>query len=170
MPENTMSSGKKHQAEAPGLLADYAKEKSYTVDDALRDFKVLPSKTRKGWSRVYSKILGDCVETSTEQLAFFIRWQLIDLLLNGLGLDIAWTADDQTAANHQGWGIWYIDSDPDRPELEGYTKGRFVEDDRGACRFVRKQAQKGDDLAQHALNYLRVRNPREWRMIMEDRV
>jgi hypothetical protein len=66
-----------------------------------------------------------------------------------------WTFEQQEAANEQGRGMFAIDGDKSRLEIQKLDEGGKFESDADAIDFVATRAKAGDELCLHALQLCR---------------
>ena len=88
-------------------------------------------------------------------------------------------AEISSKASEQGWDIFEASGDPNaivegrlygtRPyELERYDEAGVFKDDLEAWVFVAKQAGRGDETAQKAIEFLRDNSPNEYNAIVAE--
>jgi hypothetical protein len=77
-----------------------------------------------------------------------------------------WSLEDASAADAQGWNIFWSDGAGHWQLQRDDAAGIFSDDD-AAWRFVRGRASAGDPLAARALLFLRYASPEEYAAILE---
>lgn len=76
-----------------------------------------------------------------------------------------WSAEDSRLARKEGWDLFTEHGGTGSVQLQRLDEAEKFEDDSGAWSHVLTRALNGSRRHRHALNYLKIHNPTEYRMI-----
>jgi hypothetical protein len=97
----------------------------------------------KGLDVAYQQVMEAWIIKRVQEHSYLLE-SSAQLLALTAGAGVVWTKAHEEEAHNAGWGLFAVDGDPSRMEIQRLDELDYFEDDDHARRFVEEGASQGD--------------------------